>query len=312
MSWLAKKARCYRLEVLSLSIMLAVGACDRNPVDESGFEPPNYPQIDQHPAWSPDGTTIAYYHLGVTQVDSSGFCHIDPESAGIWFINPDGTNRRMFLRNGSLPDWSADGTKLALVIENQIYTVGIGGDSLCQWTTTESNYFPDWCSNGELIGYDRIASFDSSGVWVLSLADNQKVYLVHGRSPDWSPDCSLIVYAGLDEEIWRVSSDGSDSSKLAGHSGDFPRYRYPVWSPDGSKIAFSALEAGEPIQIWVMDADGSNPRHLTTEGGTEPSWSPDGSKIVYSRHNSWEFSDENGRLWVMNADGSGKRQLTSF
>ena len=65
----------------------------------------------------------------------------------------------------------------------------------------------------------------------------------------------------------------------------------PVWSPDGTKIAFIHaddfdFDADAPVneQVWVMDADGGNPHPLTSDNVPHdqvPDWSPDGSKIAY-------------------------------
>jgi TolB protein len=71
--------------------------------------------------------------------------------------------------------------------------------------------------------------------------------------------------------------------------------RSPCWSPDGTKIAF---QSGGPYKIWVMDADGSNPRQLTTSPNSfsdgDPAWSPDGKKIAFDRDDD---------TYVINADG---------
>jgi Tol biopolymer transport system component len=55
------------------------------------------------------------------------------------------------------------------------------------------------------------------------------------------------------------------------------------YSPDATQIAYSAPGEGEFRQIFVMDADGSNRRQLTSLDGNagEPAWSPDGERIVY-------------------------------
>jgi len=75
-------------------------------------------------------------------------------------------------------------------------------------------------------------------------------------------------------------------------------------SPDGSRIAFTALD-----RLWVANADGSNPRRLTDAEVSEhfPAWSPDGRHIVYA---TWE--GRGGHLYRVPADGgSGAQRLTS-
>ncbi len=61
----------------------------------------------------------------------------------------------------------------------------------------------------------------------------------------------------------------------------------PVWSPDGSQIAYTAPGgAGKGLDIWVMDADGSNQKDITNHAGDEydPAWMPDGSMIAFTHH----------------------------
>lgn len=79
-----------------------------------------------------------------------------------------------------------------------------------------------------------------------------------------------------------------------------------AFSPDGSQIAYVTDRDGN-VEIYVMSADGSNPRRLTTTDATEgsPSWTPDGRQLVYASNVSGNF-----QVWIMNADGSGPRQLT--
>jgi len=64
----------------------------------------------------------------------------------------------------------------------------------------------------------------------------------------------------------------------------------PVWSPDGTRIAFASLRAmdGFDNRIYVMNADGSGITNLTptTDGNTCPTWSPDGTRIAYSDGNA--------------------------
>jgi Tol biopolymer transport system component len=56
---------------------------------------------------------------------------------------------------------------------------------------------------------------------------------------------------------------------------------FPFWSPDGSRIVYSAGAIDDTIGLWTMSADGSDRRRLTTEIGEHPTWSPDGHFIVF-------------------------------
>jgi len=55
-----------------------------------------------------------------------------------------------------------------------------------------------------------------------------------------------------------------------------------VWSPDGQRIAFDARVEGNP-DIWVMNADGTQPRRMTSEPSEDVTgaWTPDGNAIVF-------------------------------
>ena len=83
----------------------------------------------------------------------------------------------------------------------------------------------------------------------------------------------------------------------------------PVWSPDGTSIAFvsSFFDGGD--EITVMNADGSDVRRLTTAEGQDrgPTWSPDNRSIAF-----WSERDNGEReIYVVATDGSSPRRLTS-
>lgn len=79
-----------------------------------------------------------------------------------------------------------------------------------------------------------------------------------------------------------------------------------VFSPDGSQIAFVTDRDGN-VELYVMNADGTDLRRLTNTSAVEgsPSWTADGRQIVYASNATGNF-----QIWVINADGSDPRQLT--
>jgi tricorn protease-like protein len=100
-----------------------------------------------------------------------------------------------------------------------------------------------------------------------------------------------------------INDDGSDERLLSNHAGgDYA----PVWSLDGSKIAFHSDRDGQR-EIYVMAADGGNQKRLTTNSADDsaPAWSPDGSKIAF-------LSTRDGRteIYSMDPDGGNQTRLT--
>lgn len=109
-------------------------------------------------------------------------------------------------------------------------------------------------------------------------------------------------------EIHVMNDDGSAQVRLTDH----PAWDlYPVFSPDGSQIAFSSDRNGDQAEIFIMDADGANVRQLTSGISSDHRyteglhWHPSGEKLVFSfcLDNVWQ-------LFEIDADGSNLRQLT--
>ncbi|MBN1565214.1 MAG: PD40 domain-containing protein, partial [Anaerolineae bacterium] len=83
---------------------------------------------------------------------------------------------------------------------------------------------------------------------------------------------------------------------------------WPTWSPDGTRIAFTSMRDGNP-EIYSMQANGLNPLNLTNNPAYDdyPAWSPDGTRIAFA-------SDRDGDLEIFSmsaADGSGQTQHTA-
>jgi Tol biopolymer transport system component/imidazolonepropionase-like amidohydrolase len=104
-----------------------------------------------------------------------------------------------------------------------------------------------------------------------------------GMSVDISPDQRWIV-VDLLGNIYRLPATGGKAEILTGDSGIALNF-HPVFSPDGTRIAFISDRSGQN-NLWIMNADGSDPRPLFLDPTTrisEPVWSPDGKSIVAVR-----------------------------
>lgn len=146
----------------------------------------------------------------------------------------------------------------------------------------------------------------------------------------FSPVGDRIVFTSVrngDLDLYAMNPDGSNVVQLtdrAGYDGG------AFYSPDGSRIIWRAhypsdgseledytnllkeglLRPGE-LDIWVMDADGSNKQQVTHLGGANfaPFWHPDGDRILFSSNHS----DPSGRdfdIYMVNLDGTGMEQIT--
>jgi len=109
-----------------------------------------------------------------------------------------------------------------------------------------------------------------------------------------------------------MNPDGSDRKQLTFSQGESESE--PVWSPDGTKIAFAKVTwtgNGGYREIFVMKADGSDQRRLTqSKFDQSPTWSPDGTKIAFHRIDDITMPSNMG-IFVMNADGTDQRAVAS-
>ena len=125
---------------------------------------------------------------------------------------------------------------------------------------------------------------------------------------DVSPDGETIVFDMLGD-LYSVPMEGGEAIALTeGIAWNFQ----PQFSPDGSRIAFIS-DRGGADNIWVMDADGSNPRAVTEEKEHlihNPSWSPDGQFLVARKGFTSTRSIPAGEIWMFHASGGGGLQIT--
>ena len=130
---------------------------------------------------------------------------------------------------------------------------------------------------------------------------------------DWSPDGRRIAFDFLDESGVHLATMAADGTRVRQLSFDRGIQEVPRWSPNGRWIAFNAAPVlpGEPgfsTSIWLMRADGTQRRQVTTDGfDVEPVWSPDGLQLAFARL----IDDANGvaAVYVVNRDGTGLHEV---
>lgn len=145
-----------------------------------------------------------------------------------------------------------------------------------------------------------------------------------------SPDGSRIIFTSTvdgDIELYTMQVDGSDVRRITnrvGYDGG------AFFSPDGSKIVWRAqypetaadtadyqkllgerLVRPSKLEIWVANADGSEPRQVTTLGGANfaPFFHPDGQRIIFSSNHAG--GGRTFELFLIGLDGTGLEQVTA-
>jgi Tol biopolymer transport system component len=85
--------------------------------------------------------------------------------------------------------------------------------------------------------------------------------------------------------LWRSRVDGSERLQLT-YSPAVAAL--PVWSPDGSQIAYISGQAGKLFKIFLVSAQGGSPEELLSEniGEIDATWSPDGTQVAFGRISS--------------------------
>jgi Tol biopolymer transport system component len=242
----------------------------------------------------------------------------------IWTMNTDGSGKKMVS-----PDHGAhtcafyypDGQKIVYAS-----TAHLDGDC-----PPRPKNPPGVRYSWPLFAYD-IYSANADGSDPKRLTDNPR----YDAEPVISSDGRQIVFGSQrygDFDIYIMDADGSNQRRLTdriGYDGG------PWFSPDGQKIVWRAWHpeteqeradwqdamtndriVAVPLDLWVMNADGTDKKRLTSNGATNwaPSWHPDNKRIIFSSNmddwrEDYKSYGHNFELYLINEDGTGLERLT--
>jgi Tol biopolymer transport system component len=245
------------------------------------------PREDMDGRWSPDGQKVVFHSFR-------------DGNQNVYVVNADGTGETR------LTDSTADdGHPVWLSSSSILFASNRGGSSaLYTMTATGGAQTPIPGAQGASNPSPspdgtRIAFTRGTHIWVTNVDGSNQVELTTGASetddtPRWSPDGTKIAFASDRDgqlEIYVMNTDGTGQTRLT-HSASGESSLTPAWSPDGSRIAFwSERDCGviapgvlHPCEIYVMNADGSQPTNLTGSSGwkIQPDWSPDGTRMLFT------------------------------
>jgi TolB protein len=231
--------------------------------------------------WSPDGRWIAF------DSDRTG-------PVEIFIMRSDGRDVRQVTHlslSAGDPSWSPDGTRLVFDHFSNggfanIYSIRPDGSDLKELThfTTQTNAFePEYSPNGAWIAFQQSPTGNPpSAIYVMRSNGNDLHRVTPLRMdadhPEWSPDGSLIIFnnhASLNiGDIFTIHPDGDGITQLT-HVARLNQADFRAdFSPDGKKIVFDQFIPGQPLQVAVMNTDGSGTKVINTDSAFAPDWGP--------------------------------------
>ncbi|MEO5579196.1 MAG: hypothetical protein ABIR58_00945, partial [Gemmatimonadaceae bacterium] len=240
----------------------------------------NIAGADIDPAWSPDGSTMAF----ASERDGN---------FEIYSMGSSGENAVRLTRNSasdSRPAWSPDGSRIAFVSNrdgnSEIYVMNADGTNQLRLTSNVAgDSDPDWSPDGTRIAFS--SEREIGGIWIMN-ADGSDARRITSNvwgdyQPAWSPDGSRLAFSrgvsATSRDIYFVSRDGSSTVPFisGGNATD------PSWSQDGHNLASSVLQCTWEgwgyddvceYRLQIRSADGTRSLPIGPTNAYNPAYQP--------------------------------------
>ena len=273
-------------------------------------------------SFSPDGRRFAFIRsftgradlLMVANTDGSGERTLVTHGGNDWFSN-------------SGPSWSPDGRTIACATGSDtggshMTVIGVEPDTGVIKPLTTQKWVGDvhrvvWMSDGSGLiatAQSELQVMGGTQLWFISYPDGVARRITsdlnsYGRvSLGLAADNNTIVTAQSDPsmQIWIIGLNEPVSQAKQITNGKVDGAGGLTWTPDG-KIVY-ITQAGDKSELWIINADGSDNRQLTSDGypKIKPAVSPDGRFIFFTSMRSGI-----SHIWRINRDGSNPKQITS-
>lgn len=274
--------------------------------------------------WSPDSKTIVYAKYGEPL---ESYWEDDCDSASIWGMNIETTEKKELAQRAMYPSLSPDGAKIVYIFKetpdanHDVWMMDAdGGDKRKLALNHEYDaLLPSWSPDGTKIAYMAMVrqQWETVSIWITGADGANNSQLVSGGGfPKWSPDGTKIAYQSMDEKggkpeqrrtsVWIVNPDGTGEKCLLTDSSVM-NFEFSIWSPDSTKLtSLSSTVEG----MVILNADGSGKYWTLPNNGFYSSWSPDGKMITYTSIGTGDIKIK-GDINIINADGTQDKKLMS-
>ncbi len=270
--------------------------------------------VDSPISFSPDGARFVFMRN-----------MLNPRESRLIIANADGTGERVLATRTpphfyASPAWSPDGKVIACSAGDgtQMNVVEVRVEDGAEKTITSEKWLAvgkiGWLADGKelaIVAVDQMSRLRQ--IWLLSYPRGESRRITNDLNDytemSLTADSKTLAVVQSDARMSLWVAPRNDSHHARQITSGAGKYNQISWTPEG-KIVYGAA-AGNSGEIWVIDADGSNQKQLTSNAGMNihPAVSPDGRYIIFSSNR--EGASNFFNIWRMNSNGSNPKQLTT-